>query len=211
MSPLPAALRAKYWKRWYFVPLVLTVGAVCGLIWQSPAGEFHSGAMTGTQRSGPLWAIHFADWTGIAALQALFVIASEADLSTADCNDDDLKKLEQFRKFNSLSINGASVTDDGLRAFSNVRHLETLQLKDVAISPRGIANLERMTKLKTLKLSGDFVTDAHLRELHDVQTLIQIELLNTNTTNDGRNALAGALPECRITWEPLKLRPTAGE
>src|SRR5262245_43413084 len=98
MASVAATARRKRGKRWWVISILLLTGAVCGLVWWSTAEEqsSHAGVMIGRSRAAPAWVIKAIDWTGIAALQNLFVIASEGGLWTVECNDEDLKRFERF-------------------------------------------------------------------------------------------------------------------
>lgn len=65
-----------------------------------------------------------------------------------------------------------------------------------------LIHLQRLRDLKVLDLVGAPVSDAGLRQLYPIKTLIQVSLSNTQVTQQGVEDLKRALPNASISWSP---------
>jgi hypothetical protein len=82
--------------------------------------------------------------------------------------------INVFDSFNTLDLNGSSITDEGLR------------------------DLKRLRNIEILWLSGTSVTDNCLPYLSDLKSLREVDLTVTQVTDVGAAKLQQSLPSCRI-------------
>jgi len=103
------------------------------------------------------------------------------ELAEAKLGDDVFQQIAQLKQLHGLFLRRFPVTDDQVEMLSNCRQLVYLYLTDAEITDRSVPSLSELT---------------HLREL----------LLPESVTQDARDQLSEALPECKILYgRPRKI------
>ena len=101
-------------------------------------------------------------------------------------------------------LSGAEVTDIGLENVKGLTSVRTLLLNNTQITDAGLEHLNVLTNLQTLDVSGGLfgrpqVTDAGLEHLRGLTQLRQLNLDDTQVTNEGVEKLKKSLPNCEIS------------
>jgi beta-lactamase regulating signal transducer with metallopeptidase domain/Leucine-rich repeat (LRR) protein len=105
-------------------------------------------------------------------------------------DDAALAPLVALTGLKSLELNGASIEGHGLAPFTTLKRLESLALSDNPIDDAGAAAVARLTSIQQLDLSNTQLTDEGLRTLAaDLPGLTNLTLNGTKVTDGGLDAL----------------------
>ncbi|MBS0205138.1 MAG: protein kinase [Planctomycetes bacterium] len=125
------------------------------------------------------------------------------------CNvtDTGLACFQDCMNLKALLVGETNISDAGLAGFKDCLDLEWLNLDRTHVTDAGMDTLSAYKKLNTLNLSRTQVSDDGLLKLANCKNLRSLVLLRMpNVTAAGMQALAIAIPQCRVTWEKV---PTA--
>ncbi len=154
-----------------------------------------------------LWETGITD-VGLAHLKPMTELRS-IDLRDTAAGDTGLACLAGNTELEALHLTGTRVTNAGIDTLAGFKKLTTLELQSIPVTNDGLARLKDLTRLKTLWLNQSRVTDAGLSHLRHMKALTTLYLGKTGVTKAGVQALAAALPRCRITWEGGLVAPRA--
>ncbi len=142
---------------------------------------------------------YFAQSKGIRLLGLWMVDVRDADLAVLS-----LANVE------NLNLGGTRITDAALGPLKESNKLATLTLSYTAVTAEGLARLAACPSLRSLGLNGcGKLDDGSVPALAKLTGLKNLELKDTKVTFAGVDALAKALPGCRITWNGGVSEPTA--
>jgi serine/threonine protein kinase/Leucine-rich repeat (LRR) protein len=124
--------------------------------------------------------------------------------------DAGLAKLRDLKEMLSVNLGRTQVTDDGLAIVGEWRRLQVgLILTQTAITDKGLSHLKNLSELRQLDLSETKITDAGLPHLQNLKALQTLDVRKTKVTPAGIQALAAALPQCRIEYDGGVIEPKA--
>jgi tRNA A-37 threonylcarbamoyl transferase component Bud32 len=128
-------------------------------------------------------------------------------LGSTDVTAAGLAHFKDNPALSSLGLEQTKVTDTGLAHFKGCKRLTHLNLQGTATTAAGLAHFRDCTKLAFIDLDGTNVTDAGLAHLATCPALTDVRLARTKVTAAGVQALAKALPNCKIAWDGGEIGP----
>jgi Leucine-rich repeat (LRR) protein len=140
-------------------------------------------------------------WTNITD-SGLMLISHLRDLKTlfltcTQVTDSGLAQIARFTKLESLYLGAVSITSAGLRHIENLRSLRLLYLSETPVTDSGLVHLQGLKELRELSI-GPHVTAQGLMALQSLSNLRRLKLWRVHLTNQDRQKLRGALPNCEI-------------
>lgn len=165
-----------------------------------------------------------------AALEKLTGLAT-LNLASTDLTDAGVTGLARLTGLKTLVLRDARITGKGLGAFGSLSGLEELDLSRTRIAGpdlHALAGLKSIRKLnldygeiedaamphlstlrtlEELSLDSTHITDASVPELIKLGKLRLLNLYHTHVTAKGREAIAKALPACKIIWDAASSLP----
>ncbi len=153
--------------------------------------------------------LSFTNATG----KALGMVSTLPDLlslrmEACKVSDDDLKALANMPQLVNLYLGGTQVTDAGLPRIGKLPELVLLDLCDCAITDKGLRSLGHFKQLQHLWLSKTIrygendrsqLTDGAVEYLSTLKTLIDLQIADSQLTDDGLSRLREALPKTNIS------------
>ncbi len=121
----------------------------------------------------------------------------------SDITDRDLARFQGLNRLDTISLKDTNISDNGLEFLADLPKLENLYAEGTKITDASLKRLAGAKTLKLLQLNRTKISDEGLKQLHGLSGLTEIQLLNTAVTAAGVQALAEALPRCKIVWEEL--------
>jgi hypothetical protein len=121
-----------------------------------------------------------------------------------------LDNFKECKNLYILELDGTKVTDAGLGLFKDCNELKYLQLSRTQVSGLGLAHFKDCKGLTHLTMNNTPVTDAGLAPLGRLAGLAYLNLTKTQVTAKGVEALAKALPKCKIDWDGGVILPKVG-
>lgn len=112
-------------------------------------------------------------------------------------SDEDLAKLVEFDKLESLDLQRCPVSNDGLSQLRRLSSLQNLSLEATQVDDAGMRHLVAIGDLRWLNLQSTKVSDSGLEELKSIESLQFLVLFRTRVTDDGVEKLRQALPHCK--------------
>ena len=91
----------------------------------------------------------------------------------------ELKKLQQLAKLETVSLNGTNINDEGLRHLSACTTLSNINLSFTPISDKGIAYLVILKQLKHLRLKETEITQKSLSYFNKMTALVSLQVHET--------------------------------
>lgn len=122
----------------------------------------------------------------------------ELGLSNSNITDAGLENVEELTNLQELYLSGTKVTDAGLMHLRAMKQLEILVLGR-NFSDSATDHISQLQNLKNLNLNGSRVTDTGLLSLGHMANLQEIQLYNTQVTDEGVRQFQEALPNCRVS------------
>jgi Leucine-rich repeat (LRR) protein len=119
-------------------------------------------------------------------------------LEGAKINGDGLVVLKSLPALKFLSLSGTKINDESLEHLISLKKLTILQLDDTLVTDRGIAKLTTLSRLEWLYLNRTKVTDTSMPCLGKLRELRFLSLLGTSVTNSGVDELHGVVPSVRV-------------
>jgi Leucine-rich repeat (LRR) protein len=153
------------------------------------------------------------------------------DLVYCPLDDKGAKELHGLTQLKELLIRDAIISDDGIMNLSGIHGLERLDLGGTKVSDVGCVVLRGMPRLKKLSLQGTSVTDKTVNWIATMPELRELNLYGTQVSNAGVESLASLsqlqfldvrysrvsragvealrrkLPDCKIDFVDVSLRP----
>jgi len=120
--------------------------------------------------------------------------------------DRDLARFQGLNRLDTISLNDTDVADAGLESLVELPKLEKLYLEGTKITDASLKRLAGAKTLKLLQLNRTKISDDGLKQLHGLSALAEIQLHKTAVTAAGVQALAEALPKCKIESDFGKLK-----
>ncbi len=123
-----------------------------------------------------------------------------------------LPTLASTKRLQRLELVGTSIGNDALPALAKLPDLKMLRLDSTKVDTAGLVHFASFPALHSLDLRENAqVTSAGLAELAKCKTLKSVALQKTTIDKAGVDALAAALPDCRIEWDGgvVEPRPSA--
>lgn len=113
-------------------------------------------------------------------------------------SDDQLAKLDEAPRLDTLDLASTSITDRGLQALSRAPNLRTLALSRTDVTDAGLAAVSKLPELRILLLYRTKVTEAGIEHLKKLSKLKTLELKHTGIGKEGAELLQEALPKCKV-------------
>lgn len=110
-------------------------------------------------------------------------------IRNAGIRDEQLTRINEFPRLQSVSLEGNPVTDGTLASISNVHELHGVYLTDTNIGDGGLAHLANAVNLEQLWLRGTKITDDGLTNLRELKSLGYVDLSNTGISDAGLKRL----------------------
>jgi Leucine-rich repeat (LRR) protein len=126
-----------------------------------------------------------------AAIGALAKLPNlrELNLSGCDISEDGLRQLQVLPALKSLDLSYTAVTDKSLNYLKDMKKLEGLRLSYTSITGRTLDQLEKLP-LRRVYLMSTPITDEALRSLGRIPTLQVVNLNSTSVTDQGLDHLS---------------------
>ncbi len=121
-----------------------------------------------------------------------------------DLKDRDMERFQGLNRLDTIVLNDTDISDAGLEFLVELPKLEKLYLEGTQITDASLKRLAGAKTLKLLRLNRTKISDEGLKQLHGLSGLSEIQFLKTAITATGVQALAEALPGCKIVWDELK-------
>lgn len=152
--------------------------------------------------------LSYTDVTGksIRSLSSLKKLAY-LRLEGCDVKDEHLAPLARMPQVSMLYLGRTKVTDAGLKHLRGLKDLNVLQLSDCKISDEGLASLGDFPIIQHLWLSKTIrygeqdrsdLTDACVDYLTSLDTLIDLQISDSQLTQSGLQKLQEGLPKAEI-------------
>ncbi len=147
-----------------------------------------------TDRSG----YHYVGVTNRPALPASEFKLDNFKLVGNAIADSDLARFQGLNRLDTIVLNDTDISDAGLEFLVELPKLEVLYLEGTKITDASLKRLAGAKTLKLLRLNRTKISDDGLKQLHGLSALTEIQLRKTTVTATGVQALAEALPRCKI-------------
>ena len=118
-----------------------------------------------------------------------------------------LASLKNLKSLTELDLYGARITDAGLVYLAALTGLTKLNLLGAAVTDAGLQHLARLRNLRELNLYRTKITNTGVERLKELRGLRSLDLRYTRVTAAGIAALRSSLPECRISYIDVSVRP----
>ena len=93
-----------------------------------------------------------------------------------------LKKLREFPKLQSVSLNGTNINDAGLKYLSECKTITNLNVTFTGITDKGIAHLTALDKLEHLRLKDTSISFKSISHFNKIRSLISLQVHETDIT-----------------------------
>ncbi len=120
-------------------------------------------------------------------------------ISKGDFDGRIMKELEKFQRLTHLDVSYTEISGRDLAASSLVRHLDSLTASEIIGMPeffRAAAALGDKCHIKDMRLKNCKLTDADLKEVAKIKSLVSLGLRQNNISGSGLSYLA-TLPQLR--------------
>jgi len=107
-------------------------------------------------------------------------------------------------------VSDRKFTNVGLEKLTRILELARihgLSIIETGVNDEGLKHLAKFEDLEYFNAHGSAITDAGLEHLKKLKGLTYISVASTEVTEAGANALAAALPACRIRWNKAVIDP----
>ncbi|MFN7731099.1 MAG: hypothetical protein ACK5OB_04300 [Pirellula sp.] len=118
------------------------------------------------------------------ALQAIAL-----DLRDLRATDEDLKRIAADTEWDTLLVQGNSITDAGVATLATIPQLRQLWVSGPGITGTGISKLRQARHLETLWITDTSATEADLDSLSKMKQLVTLNLSGMTFTRDGVDRL----------------------
>jgi len=120
-------------------------------------------------------------------------------LSNTLISDESMAGLAEFGKLRGLNLSATAVTDQGIPKLAPLASsLRSLALADNLVGDKGVAHLAGFIELEYLNLDNTEVSDIGIRKLKRLKKLLDLNVSNTDVTDDGLFDLGKHLPELSV-------------
>jgi hypothetical protein len=155
--------------------------------------------------------LSFTDVTGgsLRTLSSMKRLVS-VRLEGCDVRDEHLSALAEMPQLGMLYLGRTKVTDAGLKPLRELKKINLLQLSDCAVTDAGLASLgdlpdvQHLWLSKTIRYGNDdrsHLTDGCIDYLLSLDTLIDLQIADSQLTEDGVNRLREGLPNAKVGTE----------
>lgn len=133
-------------------------------------------------------------------------------LEACDVKDAHLAVLEEMPQLAMLYLRRTKVTDIGIRHLKDSESLNLLQLSDCAITDDGLAalgdlpNIQHLWLSKTMRYGKDdrsLLTDECVDYLLTLETLIDLQIADSQLTEKGIERLKKGLPKAKVSTDRI--------
>ncbi|MBM3752396.1 MAG: hypothetical protein FJW38_00260 [Acidobacteria bacterium] len=118
-----------------------------------------------------------------------------------------LGALGQMAGLEELDLSRTRIAGPDLKSLAGLRQIRRLNLDYGEIEDAAIVHLAALPTLEALSLDSTHITDAAVPELIKLDKLRLLNLYHTHVTAKGRDAIAKALPHCKIVWDAASSLP----
>jgi len=120
------------------------------------------------------------------------------DLEGTDIANTALVPIGAMSQLRVLNLGATRITDDGLRHLVGLPHLQELHLGSTEITDNGVRHLAALRDLRSLHLEENNMTDDCVPMFVQLVELEYLNLMDTKVTEQAKEGLRRALPDCQI-------------
>ena len=144
-----------------------------------------------------------------ASFKTLATMPNLKSLRLEGCKvtDEHFEDLTKLTNLSNLYLAKTKITDKALSSISKFKNLVLLDLSDCEISDAGLASMGKLPQIQHLWLSKTIrngkddksrLTDRSVKYLSSLNTLVDLQIADSQLTQDGLSRLASALPKTEI-------------
>lgn len=126
------------------------------------------------------------------------------DLSKTNFSPQDLLRLEDLSKLDTLRLDDTSIRDQDLSVLKNLDELKFLHLNHTGITGEGCQHLLALPELNAISVEFTKFSDVGLHELSKIEPLRLLYVTETDITNEGMQTIGQMknLTKLKITGNP---------
>lgn len=118
-----------------------------------------------------------------------------------------LAVLKPLSGLEVLDLSRTRISGSDLNALAGLKSIRKLNLDYGEIEDAAVPHLSALTALEELSLDSTHITDAAVPEIVKLRKLRLLNLYHTHVTEKGREAIAKALPGCKLIWDAASSLP----
>lgn len=113
------------------------------------------------------------------------------ELANTDIGDAGLEHIRSLTTLDRLDLEATRVTDEGLSILNDLHGIKELDLENTALTDHGLTHLRQLSQLQDLNIEKTAITDEGLAHLAELTTLRKLDIEKTEVTDAGLLHLAG--------------------